>query len=113
MGRFKNEKQYADYFEKLLIEEKINYIREYRFKEILLSKTRIRCIVDFIIENIIIIEFKAKNFIVKEDYLQTQRYLRTLNLELGILMNFRQYRLAPKRVLNSDYEHSGHSENNS
>jgi len=61
----------------------------------------VRCICDFIIDDKIIIEFKAKNFITKEDYYQAKRYLVTLNLELAIIVNFRQYRLSPKRVLNS------------
>jgi len=36
----------------------------------------------------------------KEDYEQVQRYLKTLNLALGILVNFRDERIYPKRVLN-------------
>jgi len=63
----------------------------------------VRCVIDFIIEDKIIIEFKTKDYITKEDYYQVKRYLITLNLELGILVNFRQKRLAPKRVLNSFY----------
>jgi hypothetical protein len=49
-------------------------------------------------------QYKVKNFITKEDYYQLQRYLFTLNLKLGMLVNFRQNRLVPKRVLNSSYK---------
>ena len=66
-------------------------------------KGKVRCIVDFIVENKIILEFKAKDFITKEDYFQTKRYLVTLNLKLALLINFRQKRLAPKRILNKDF----------
>ena len=103
LGRFKNEKQYGDYFEDLLKKENINHVREYRFKGNQNKKDKVRCICDFIIENKIVLEFKTKNFITKEDYYQTKRYLVTLNLQLGIIVNFRQHRLAPKRVLNKEF----------
>jgi len=106
LGRFRNEKQYADYFENLLKDEGLSYKREYRFKDPQYGNNKVRCVCDFIIEDKIILEFKAKNFITKEDYYQTKRYLITLNLELAVIINFRQYRLAPKRVLNSAYTRS-------
>ena len=100
LGRYRNEKQYCDYFEKLLKQEKIRYVREYQFIDNQYGLNKIRCICDFIIDDKIIVEFKAKNFISKEDYYQAKRYLVTLNLELAIVVNFRQYRLSPKRILN-------------
>ena len=108
LGIYKNEKQYCDYFEGLLKKEKINYNREFKFLED--EEKRARCICDFIIEYKIILEFKAKNFITKEDYYQMKRYLTSLYLQLGIIVNFRQKRLAPKRVLNKEFlaENSRH-----
>ncbi len=106
LGQFRNEKQCGDYFEKLVQETGIKYIREYRFEDHQYEVGKIRCIVDFIVEDKIIIEFKTKNYVTKEDYYQVKRYLVTLNLELGILVNFRQQRLAPKRVLNKMYYQS-------
>lgn len=103
LGRYRNEKQYGDYFEKLLVEEKIDYLREYRFEDNQFGQGKTRCVCDFIVNKKIILEFKAKNFITKEDYYQTRRYLATLNLKLGILVNFRQNRLSPKRILNSAF----------
>ncbi len=103
LGHYRNEKQYADYFEKLLVKEGIKYIREYKFVDHQYGKDIIRCICDFIIEDKIILEFKATSFITKKDYYQMKRYLVTLNLQLGIIVNFRQYRLSPKRVLNSNF----------
>lgn len=107
LGRFGGEKQYGDYFETLLEEKGIEHQREYRFTDQKIGRN-------------LILEFKTKNFIDKEDYYQVQRYLATLNLELGIIVNFRQKRLVPKRVLNSNYspdnilgirmENSGHSD---
>lgn len=103
LGRYRNEKQYADYFEKLLIKEGLKYIREYRFEDCQYGKGISRCIIDFIIEDKIILEFKTKDFITKEDYFQVKRYLITLNLKLALLVNFRQKRLVPKRILNKEY----------
>ena len=103
LGSYRNEKQYSDYFEDLLIKEGIKYIREYRFEDQQYGKGNVRCICDFVVEDKIILEFKAVDFIAKNDYYQVKRYLATLNLELAIIVNFRQKRLIPKRVLNGQY----------
>ena len=102
LGYFKNEKQYSDYFEELLRKNGLKYDREYRFEDFQYGQGRVRCICDFIIEDKIILEFKVKDFIDKKDYYQAQRYLSTLNLKLAVIVNFRQKRLSPKRVLNSE-----------
>ena len=98
LGICRNEKQYGDFFENLLKNENIIYLRELPVDSV--NEIRPRCIVDFLIDNKIVLEFKAKNFLTKEDFIQTKRYLVTMNLQLGILVNFRQTRLSPKRVLN-------------
>jgi len=51
-------------------------------------------------EDKIVLEYKNNTFISKDYYLQTQRYLNILKLKLGILVNFRQKSLAPRRVIN-------------
>ena len=102
LGRFCREVQYSDEFEKMLLESKIKYKCEYRldnFKSDSPKGNR----VDFLIEDKIIIDFKAKKFITKEDYNQMQRYLQSANLELGMIINFRNIYLKPKRILNSRY----------
>ncbi len=101
LSRFRNEKQYADAFEELLKENKINYSREIPLPPSFKGEKERRNIPDFIIEDKIIIDFKAKRVITKEDYYQMQRYLSSYNKKLGILVNFRQPSLAPKRILNS------------
>ena len=103
LGKYRNEKQYSDYFEELLKQGKIDYIREHRFEDNQCGKGNARCICDFVIEDKIILEFKTKDFISKENYYQAKRYLVTLNLKLAIIVNFRQPRLSPKRVLNGQY----------
>lgn len=100
LGRFCREKQYSDRFEQLLVESNFNYKREFEINK-LKDDSPGGNRVDFLIDNKIIIDFKAKNFITKEDYYQMQRYLYGANLELGMIVNFRQPHLKPKRVLNS------------
>ena len=43
---------------------------------------------DFVINNSIIIETKAKNFITQEDKKQFWHYLKTTDFKLGFLINF-------------------------
>lgn len=96
IGRFAREKQYGDFLESLFKQNEINYKREVPIS-IGGSNSNI---VDFIVEDKIVIELKSKPFIGKSDYYQTRRYLDAANLELGLIVNFREIYLKPKRVLN-------------
>jgi len=98
LGRFCRERQYADEFEKILREKQISFEREYCLEN-LGSKIKGN-IVDFLIDNKILVDFKAKIFLNKEDYYQMQRYLESSNLKLGLLVNFRNNYLKPKRIIN-------------
>ena len=102
LGRFCREKQYSDMFEELLAKKGLKYKRETEIKSFNNESSKGN-IVDFIIEDKIIIDFKSKKFITKEDYFQMQRYLKAANMELGMIINFRSTYLKPKRVLNSEY----------
>lgn len=99
LGRFRTEKQYADFIEKLLKKYKIKYLREYELSN--LGKDRGKgSRVDFVIENKILVDVKAKKFITKDDYFQMRRYLDVAKMKLGLIVNFRNTYLKPKRVLN-------------
>ncbi len=100
LGRLRNEKQYADALEQKLKEAQINYKREYRIPVSFGGEQKYRNIVDFLIEENILLDLKAKTFITKEDYFQMQRYLSSASRKLGIIVNFRQKHLLPKRVIN-------------
>lgn len=95
LGRFSREKQYGDALEIKLKESKIYYKREFNIKNT-------GNILDFIIDNKIIMEIKAKHILLKEDYYQIQRYLQILNMKLGLLINFRNRYLKPVRVIKID-----------
>ncbi len=105
LGRFRNEKQYADAFENLLKENKINYVREMALSGSFEGEKARRNIPDFIMENKIAVDFKDKGVITKEDYFQMRRYLASVGYRLGIIVNFRQKILSPKRVLNTELKH--------
>jgi len=92
LGRFAKEKQYADLLEKKFNERKIKYKRE-----LIVSDSG--NIIDFLIEDKIILEIKAKPFLLKVDYYQLQRYLQSTGIKLGLLINFRPVYLNPQRVL--------------
>ncbi|MFA5001135.1 MAG: GxxExxY protein [Candidatus Paceibacterota bacterium] len=97
LGRFSREKQYGDLLENSFREGKIKYQREFRVGE---SGN----ITDFIIDDKIVLEIKAQKFVFKEDHYQVQRYLKSLGLKLGLIVNFRQSYLKPQRIINSQGE---------
>jgi len=95
LGRYCREIQYCDLLEKKFNEYNIANIREYVVKD---AGNR----VDFLIEDKIILAAKAKKFILKDDYYQIQRYLQSLKKKLGLLVNFRNRYLKPKRIIRID-----------
>jgi len=101
LGRFCNEKQYADAIERYLEKLKMKYERERvlppSFEEELKGRNRI----DFLIDDKVILEVKTKRLLIRDDYYQVKRYLLALNKKLGLLVNFRDKYIRPKRILNS------------
>lgn len=97
LGRYSREKQYGDLLETKLKELKLPYRRE---RGIRASGN----IVDFVIDDKILLELKAKPLVTKADYYQTQRYLQSSGLRLGLIINFRHEYLRPKRVVRLDVD---------
>ena len=104
LGRYCNEKQYADCFEGYLKRFGIIYEREKVLPRGFESEEPGRNKADFLIENKIVLELKAKRMLNREDYYQVRRYLQAMNKKLGILVNFRDKYLHPRRILNSSTE---------
>ncbi|MEK9180170.1 MAG: GxxExxY protein [Patescibacteria group bacterium] len=94
-GRYAREKQYCDSIEERLKEIGLSYRREFRIGDT-------GNFVDFLIDDKIILEAKAKRIITKEDYFQLQRYLQASRVKLGLLVNFRSMYIKPLRVLRVD-----------
>ena len=95
LGMYAREKQYGNFIEKKLEEIKIPYKRE-------VSISNTGNILDFIVDNKIILELKSARLITKENYRQIQNYLQQSNIKLGILVNFRTPHLRPIRIIKID-----------
>ena len=100
LGRYCNEKQYSDAFEYLLIDNDIKYEREKYIPISFKGEKQGRNKVDFVINNCLVIELKSKRILLKEDYYQVKRYLIAFNKQLGLLVNFKDKFLKPRRILN-------------
>lgn len=100
LGNFRSEKSYADALENIFKKNSVKYVRENSLKPSFENEGGRRNIPDFIIEDKIILDVKAKRIATKEDYYQMKRYLVSANLELGFIINFRSKYLGPKRILN-------------
>ena len=99
LGEYAREKQYGDLLEKKLKEGGIAFERE----------TAIGSsgnIIDFLIDNKIILELKAVRFITSDNYRQIQNYLQHAKIKLGLLVNFREKFLKPKRIIRIDEKFS-------
>lgn len=101
VGRFANWQQYSDVIEKHLKLANIPYEREKVLPRSFEGEKDGRNRVDFLIADKIVLEIKVKNIVERADYYQVKRYLVALNKKLGILANFRDKYLRPKRILNS------------
>jgi len=94
-GRFLKEKRYCDLLENKLKDAGIKYRREY-------SPAAKADRVDFLIEDTIILEVKAKRYILRTDFFQIQRYLQLANKKLGLIVNFHNRYLKPNRIIRID-----------
>lgn len=95
LGQYSREKQYGDLIESKLREAKIHYKREVAIAD---SGN----ILDFIIDDKIILELKSARILTKENYRQIQNYLQQTQLKLGLLVNFRSKYLRPMRIIRID-----------
>lgn len=95
LGQYSREKQYGDSVEQKLKERQIVYSREFPIA----SSGNI---VDFFIDNKIILELKSKRILGKNDYEQVQRYLQESGARLGLLVNFRNKYIKPVRIVKID-----------
>lgn len=60
-------------------------------------------IVDFLVEDLICIEIKARSELESRHFAQTFGYLDSFNLEIGLLINFGESSLNFKRLKNNNY----------
>ncbi|HEX9664724.1 MAG TPA: GxxExxY protein [Patescibacteria group bacterium] len=100
LGRYCGEKQYGDLIETKLKKNLIQFKRE-KILDKMFSEEKVgRHRIDFLIEARVVLEIKCKRLLEKPDYYQVKRYLEVLNFQLGLLVNFRERILKPRRILN-------------
>lgn len=99
LGKMCRERQYGDAFEKLLKEQVVKYEREKALPIPAIDNPGTN-IVDFSVGDKVLIDFKAKPFVTKDDYYQMNRYLDASGYKLGLIVNFHNTYLKPIRVIN-------------
>ena len=104
LGPIYKEKNYQDAIEQILKRESISYEREKNVKLKFENLEVSDFFVDFVIDNKIVLEVKTKLFISNDDIRQASRYIKSLNLPLAIIVNFKHQRLEFKRVVNPTFE---------
>jgi GxxExxY protein len=102
LGKYCSERQYADALETELKKINVRYVREFAIPASFEGEHKRRNVVDFLVEDRIIVELKAKRKIAQPEYGQLLRYLVASNKRLGILANFHADYLYPKRVINTN-----------
>ncbi|MEK7170376.1 MAG: GxxExxY protein [Patescibacteria group bacterium] len=95
LGQYAREKQYGDIIETKLKEKRLPYKRE-------LALASSGNIVDFLIDDKIVLELKSVRILTKDIYEQVQRYLQESGMRLGLLVNFRNKYIKPVRVVRID-----------
>jgi GxxExxY protein len=101
LGPIYKEINYQDAIEALLKRENLLYVREKKIPIMLDGVPVSDIFADFIIEDVILLEVKAKPFIKHEDIRQTSRMIRAEGIPLGIIANFKRNKLEYKRVINN------------
>lgn len=97
------EKYYQRAVEKELLYQKVKYVRELPVKLSYQGQSIGRYFIDFLIEDTMVLELKAKPYFSRAYFKQVLAYLRQLNLPLGLVVNFRTASIKPERVINSRY----------
>lgn len=101
LGRYRNEHQYCDALARAFDDVDLRYQREFVVPTSFDGERVGRNRVDFLLGEQLVLEVKAKALITRDDYYQVRRYLAALRFPLGLIVNFQQPYLHPKRVLNS------------
>ena len=104
LGPIYKEKNYQDAIEEVLKRDQIPYEREKLIKLKFENLEVSDFFADFVINNKILLEVKAKPFITNDDIRQTSRYIKSLELPLGIVANFKKQKLEYRRVVNPAFE---------
>lgn len=103
LGNRYQEKYYQRAIEQGLKDSNLKFKKEIPVDLKFNNKKIGKYLLDFFIENAIILEVKAVPSFRPKDFTQVLAYLVASNIELGILANFRTNSLTYKRILNSKF----------
>lgn len=98
------EKYYQRAIAKGLAEAGLEFKREVPTELTYKGKSIGRYFLDFLIEDLIILEVKAEKGSANRHFQQATAYLKKLNRPLAIVANFRRQKLAYKRIVNPNYK---------
>ena len=102
LGGKYQEKYYQRAVEIALKEADLSYKKEIAF-DLSFNDVKIgKYLLDFLIENKVVLELKAIPRFNRQDFRQVMAYLKAKDLKLGVLANFRGDKVMYKRVLNSE-----------
>lgn len=99
IGAHLPEKIYQNAFEEKLKESKTNYKRENYCKIIVDNKRVGSFLIDFLIDNTVIVELKVRNELFKKDTAQLLTYMRINHIKIGLLLLFSSNGVRPKRLI--------------
>lgn len=100
LGSGLKEKVYANAFEEILKQEKVEYKRELYYPLEIRDKVIAKKYFDFLIEDRLVVELKAGSLNYKEVCFQLLDYLKSSNLKLGLIIRFTQDGVRVKRIPN-------------
>lgn len=100
LGPYRNEQIYGDAIEQGCKVKGLQYKREYILPPSFPAERPGRNRIDFLIEDTIILELKAKPSFARNDYHQCQRYFVSSGKDLCLLINFNRPFLHVRRILN-------------
>ncbi|MFH1826510.1 MAG: GxxExxY protein [bacterium] len=99
LGAGLQEKHYQKAVKLLLVKENIPFLEQVRFDIELYGKFIGRYYFDFIIDNKIVLELKARSRFYRNDIHQVLGYLKKSGLKLGLLARFGSDGVKIKRIL--------------
>lgn len=102
LGNKYQEKYYQRAIEVELKNQNIKYSKEISVNLQYKNESIGRYSLDFLIEDKIILEVKAVPKVKPKDFKQVLAYLKSMNLKLGMIANFRPEKLTFHRILNAD-----------
>jgi len=104
LGSGFQEKYYQKAIGRILKKERIGFLEQVRADLEIEGVTIGRYYIDFVIDNKIVLEIKAKTFFSKRDIKQVLGYLKRSGIELGLLVAFSPDGLKFKRILRGHHK---------